>query len=92
MNKGVELMVWNKYLIGEILDRETGNRSEKFGYRVGRECYITVLEVGLPMFVEYVNNDKVFYTSVVEQIDENEYGIWVTTKNRDYRFDNMRLD
>ena len=43
------------------------------------------------MFVEYVNNDKMFYTSVVEQIDENEYGIWVTTKNRDYRFDDVQL-
>ena len=31
------------------------------------------------------------YTSVVEDIEETDYGIWVTTENRVYRFDDVRL-
>ena len=84
-------MIWNKFFIGEILDKETNDRSEKFGYRVGRECFITVLEKGSPLVVEYTDNDRMFFTSVVEDIEETDYGIWVTTKNRVYRFDDLRL-
>ena len=84
-------MIWNKFFIGEILDKETNDRSERFGYRVGRECFITVLEKGSPLVAEYTDNDRMFFTSVVEDIEETDYGIWVTTKNRVYRFDDVRL-
>ena len=83
-------MVWIKYIIGEVLDKETNKRSEKYGYRVGRECFITVLEEGSIMIGEY-EDGRMFYTSVVEDIEETDYGIWVTTENRVYRFDDVRL-
>lgn len=83
-------MVWKKYVIGEVLDKETNNRSEKFGYRVGRECFIPVLENGASMVVEY-EDGRMFFTSIVEEISECEYGIWVTTKNRVYRFDDVLM-
>ena len=84
-------MVWNKYLIGEVLDRETNKRSGKFGYRVGRECCILALEKGELLVAEY-EDGRMFFTSPVADIEETDYGIWVTTQNRIYRFDDMRLD
>ena len=79
-----------KYVIAEVLDRKTKKRSEEFGYRVGRECYIKNLEVGTLMWVKY-EDGRMFRTSIVEDFIECEYGIWVTTGNREYRFDDVLM-
>ena len=42
------------------------------------------------MVVKYPDG-KMFYTSVVKEIDENEYSLWIVTNNRTYRFDDMIL-
>lgn len=75
-----------KYIIGEILDNDTQKRSEKWGYRVGRECYLVLLKEGYRMIVEYPNGGT-FETSTVQEVDQTDYGFWVKTMNRTYRFD-----
>lgn len=84
------MTAYKKYIIGEVLDNDTDQRSTKFGYRVGRECFIVNLEIDSPMVVKYPDG-KMFYTSVVKEIDENEYSLWIVTNNRTYRFDDMIL-
>ena len=83
-------MDWRKYIIGEVLDRTTGKRSKKFEHIVGMECFIPVLEDGLSMVVK-CKDGNVLRTTPVEDICECEYGIWVTTRNIDYRFDDVLM-
>lgn len=79
------------YKIGEVLDRRTNKRSEKWSYRIGRECLIDdrTVQVGLPLIVEYPTRCSFFRTSLVEEIEQTDRGVWITTKNSIYRFDNL---
>lgn len=76
-----------KYIIGEVLDNGTQERSKEWGYRVGRECYIVLMEKGKCLLVEYPNGKGTFKTSIVEEVEQTDYGFWVKTINRTYRFD-----
>lgn len=82
----------NNYVIGEVLDIETGNRSEKIGYRVGRKCFIddSWFKEGSPLMVYYPDRKTVFWTSNVQEINQDDYGVWIKTLNMEYRFDNYR--
>lgn len=79
-----------RYVIGEILDKSTNKRSEKFSYRVGRKCTINegYLREGSPLIVEYPERKAYFMTSTVVEVEETDRGLWVTTLNSLYRFDN----
>lgn len=83
-------MATRKYVIGEILDKDTNERSKLFGYRVGRTCYIDDAYVveGLPLYVQYENGSG-WRSSTVVSIDETDYGVWIETLNRLYRFDDF---
>lgn len=83
-------MAWRNYVIGEVVDRTIGKRSEKFRHMVGMECFISVLEEGSSMVVQY-KDGILLSTSPVEDICECEYGIWVTTRNTEYRFDDVLM-
>lgn len=76
-----------KYIIGEVLDNDTQERSKEWGYRIGRECYIVLMEEGKGMLIEYTNGKGTFRTSKVEEVKQTDYGYWVKTKNRTCRFD-----
>ena len=78
-----------KYIIGEVLDNDTQKRSKQWGYRVGRECYIVLAEEGKSMIIEYTNDKGTFITSTVKEVSRTNYGVWVTTNNRIYRFDTV---
>lgn len=56
------------------------------GYRVGRECFIKLMEEGKSLIIEYPTGG-VFRTSIVKEVEQTDYGFWVTTNNRTYRFD-----
>ena len=75
-----------KYIIGEVLDNDTQERSEEYSYRIGRECYLIQIEEGKSLIVEYSNGRRLT-TSCVIDIDQTDYGFWVVTRNRTYRFD-----
>lgn len=81
---------WRNYVIGEVIDRATEQQSEKLEHIVGMECFISVLEEGSSMIVQ-CKDGNVLHTSPVEDICECEYGVWVTTRNRDYRFDDVLM-
>ena len=82
-------MAQRNYVIGEVIDRATGQRSEKFEHVVGMECFISVLEDS-SMIVQ-CKDGIVLSTIPVEDISECEYGIWVTTRNTEYRFDDVLM-
>lgn len=77
--------------IGEILDISTGKRNEQFAYRVGRECVLdfNFIVEGRPMVVFYPNGSY-FSTSIVQEVEQTDYGYWIITMNRKYRFDRIR--
>lgn len=80
----------NYFLIGEVLDRDTDQRSENFGYRVGRQCYIHSydMEVGKPLIV-YYESDRYFVTTPIQDFFQDDGGLCFLTRNREYRFDNI---
>lgn len=75
-----------KYIIGEVLDNDTQNRSEEYAYRIGRECYLIQMEEGESLIAEYSDGRRLT-TSYVKDIEQTDYGFWVITSNRTYRFD-----
>ena len=83
-------MDWRNYVIGEVIDRATEQQSEKLEHIVGMECFISVLEEGSSMIVQ-CKDGIVLSTIPVEDISECEYGIWVTTRNTEYRFDDVLM-
>lgn len=79
----------NDFTIGEVLDRNTQSRSDKWGYRVGRKCFIhnCDIQVGKPLKVQY-DDGRYFTTSPVVEINQDCGGVWIITQNTEYRFDN----
>lgn len=76
----------NRFIIGELLDNDTRERSIELGYAVGRMCDIVQLEIGESMVIQYPIGTW-FYSDIVKEIDETDYGVWVKTEKRTYRFD-----
>lgn len=76
-----------KFIISEVLDIKTNKRSEEFGYRVGRECFIdeSNIKKGKSLLVRYLNG-SLFYTSLVTEISKTYTELYVKTKNRIYKF------
>jgi hypothetical protein len=80
------------YMISEIMDNNTGRRSEKWGYRVGRRCTIVPpLKNGHPLIVQYPDKGY-FMTSTIISFVTDENSVWVKTKNSTYRFDVAKED
>lgn len=75
-----------KFIIGEVLDNDTQKRSEEYAYRIGRECYLVQMEEGKNMIVEYWDG-RILTTTNVKDVEQTDYGFWVKTMNRTYRFD-----
>ena len=80
----------NWFTIGEIIDKNTKKRCETLGYRIGRKCYIwnDGFQVEKSLLVNY-EDDVYFFTTPIEDFYQDDYGVWVITKNREYRFDNI---
>ena len=63
-------MIWNKFFIGEILDKETNDRSEKFGYRVFYfSCVISTI------FLFY--NNTLFHIDTSSILENKYFGIYI---------------
>ncbi len=79
------------YVIGEVLDKQTGERSKEWGYRVGRKCQINDENVqeGACLFVYYPERESFFRTSLIMSVEETDGGLWVETMNSQYRFDRV---
>lgn len=77
----------DKYTIGEILDRETNIRSDKFKDIIGRKIEILLCEEGKRFVAQFINESEIIRTSLVQEIEETDYGLWITTNNRLYRLD-----
>ena len=76
--------------IGAILEKDGITPKASHQYRVGRIGKITNLNIGTPMFFEYSDGHGTLITSNVIDFEENDYGVWVTTKNSKYRLDDYK--
>lgn len=45
------------------------------------------MEEGRCLLVEYLNGKGIFRTSIVKEVEQTDYGFWIKTMNRTYRFD-----
>lgn len=80
-----------EYIIGEIIDNKTQKRKEIFENIIGKRVYIVEMEEDKEMLLALKNSDDVIQTSVVEDVDQTDYGFWVTTTDLTYRLDTEGL-
>ena len=75
--------------ISAIYEKDNKTPKESHQFRVGREGSIFHLSEGRPMILEYSNTGGYLHTSTVEQIDEDDNGLWITTRNTVYVLDKI---
>lgn len=75
------------YTIGEVLDINTNKRKERFFDIIGKKVKIILLEEDKNMILSFEDADNVMRSTTVSEIDQTDYGFWVTTKNSMYRLD-----
>ena len=74
-------------IIKGIFERDGITPKESHQYRVSRIGKDVTLEIGFPMFFEYLDGYGTLITSNVIDYQEDDYGVWVTTRNTIYRLD-----
>lgn len=75
------------YTIGEVLDINSNKRKERFFDIIGKKVKIILLEEDKNMILSFEDEDNVMRSTTVSEIDQTDYGFWVTTKNSMYRLD-----
>ena len=75
------------FKIRAILERDEITPKESHQFRVGRVGRFIDLQEGVPMFFEYLERPGMLITSPIVDFKEDDYGVWVTTKNSVYRLD-----
>jgi hypothetical protein len=82
--------LFEKYIIGAIYEKDATTPKESHQFRVGRTGTLALLEKGCSMWFVYDEpKDKAMQTSIVQDINETDYGVWVYTENSVYRLDKM---
>lgn len=77
----------SKYIISEVLDSDTKERSILFWYRVGKECEIDDNSIRVGHTLVVMHPDGAFFiTTPILKINKVDEGIWVFTDNRIYKF------
>ena len=79
-------------IITEVLEKDNLTPRQDTQYRVGREgVLIHKPTIGRACLLQYINNPelegKAMWTTSVENIEETENWVKVTTKNTIYRFE-----
>jgi len=82
--------LFEKYIIGAIYEKDCTTLKESHQFRVDRTGITLVLEKGYSMWFVYDEpKDKAMRTSIVENIEESDNGLWVYTENSVYRLDRI---
>lgn len=74
-----------KLLLHSIYNRKTNE--EVLKEKSKRECTLSFINNFTEMIIKYEHRGTLRYFEKVEDIEENDYGIWVTTTNKLWRFD-----
>jgi len=77
------------FTIGAIYEKDGKTPKESHQFRVGRTGKIGNLNDGTPMYFEYSDGHGTLVTSNVIEIEEDKYGVIVTTENTVYRLDDL---
>jgi hypothetical protein len=75
------------FKISAILEKDDKTPKESHQYRTNRTGRIFMLNLNAPMFFTYSDGHGTYITSTVEDFQEDDCGITVTTKNSIYRLD-----
>lgn len=73
--------------VGAIFYNQTKQTCDE--YMIQKQFEILELEINEPMVIRFVDG-YTFTTSTVVDIDETDYGIWVMTTDKTYRFDDIK--
>ena len=79
----------SKLKISGIYEKDGITPKESHQFRIGKEGRIHFLEHDKSMIFVYEDSTIAMVTSYVKDFKEDGYGIWVTTENSVYRFDNV---
>lgn len=78
-----------KLKISGIYEKDGITPKESHQFRIGKEGTIHFLDYDKSMIFFYADGHSMMSTSHVKDFKEDGYGIWVTTENSVYRFDNV---
>jgi len=77
----------DKFTIGAIYEKDGITPKKSHQFRVGRTGKVINLNDDTPMAFEYSDGHGVLQTSRVIEVQEDDYGVLVTTENTIYRLD-----
>lgn len=76
-----------KLLLHSIYNRKTGERVLK--EKSDRICSLSFEKDFTEMIIRYEKGGTLKHFEKVEDITETDYGVWVTTTNKEWRFDDI---
>ena len=78
------------YEIGAIYELDGKTPKEDGQHRLGRRGYLVFLGECMPFFIHYIDYERLgemMVSSRVQEFEENDHGVWITTNNSVYRLD-----
>lgn len=78
----------DKLLLHSIYNRNTNE--EVLKEKSNRICFLSFENNFTEMIIEYEEGGTLKYFEKVEDVEQTEYGVWVTTTNKLWRFDDIR--
>lgn len=79
----------DKLKITGVYEKDGKTPKESHQYRVGSVGKIANLYIGMPLLFEYADGHGTLITSNVKDIEEDDYGVTIKTKNSVYVFDDV---
>lgn len=78
----------DKLLLHSIYNRNTNE--EVLKEKSNRICFLSFENNFTEMIIEYEEGGTLKYFEKVEDVEQTDYGVWVTTTNKLWRFDDIR--
>ena len=78
----------DKLLLHSIYNRNTNE--EVLKEKSNRICFLSFENNFTEMIIEYEEGRTLKYFEKVEDVEQTDYGVWVTTTNKLWRFDDIR--
>lgn len=82
------------YQIGAVYEKDGITEKKDAKHRVGRFGYLDFYRINEPFYFQHIDYDwlgKTTRSSRVVDIEETDYGVWITTQNTIYRLDSASI-
>ena len=80
----------NRLLLHSIYNRKT--KQEVLKHKSKKICSLSFENDFTKMIIQYEEGETLKYSEKVEDIEETDYGVWVTTTNKIWRFDELYVN